>query len=690
MPEQQTRLLAERYELIAPLGRGTMGTVWRARDRALGREVAVKEIRQDPGLTEEQRTELRERMVREGRIASRINHPSVASIHDVLIHDNSPWIIMELIEARSLEQVIEEEGPLPPRLVAEIGVDLLGALRAAHAQGITHRDVKPGNVLITENGRVVLTDFGIARAEGDSRLTKTGMVIGSPGYTAPERARGEYTGPESDIWSLGATLYFAVEGRPAYERSTIAETLAALLSESADPPTQAGQLRPVLNGLLSKDYRQRLGAAKAETLLRMVADTPTSEMPVLTAEALMAQEAALPDPFAAHQTPTGQPSGGHGPGAPGSHGPVGSGPQGPGGHGIGAPGHGPAAPGPHGPGGPGAPGGPGGHGPGGHGAGGPGQSPGPAGRGGPGAGGPGRPGAGGPGGRAAPGPGAGGPGTGGPGAGEPGQRPGGAPGGQRPVSGPQGPGTGQGTGSGPQGPMRGPKAPTVPQGAAPGHPQGQQSASPAPPGASRGPAAQGAGPGGPGAGAGRGTGTAQGVAPPGPAAGQGRPGAGQGGPGPGQGGPVAGKGGPGAQGGPSGRSAFEGDFDPERTVSIARPKGPFPSGPEQGGQPPGDEGAINTMRIQTPPSGSPGHQVYPPMGQQQGAPQQHAMPRDPQQGGRPPGPHESKGLGTDLFAIAGQPEQKPEGNRNGMLVLMAVAAAAAVVIAVLIVALFSS
>lgn len=278
MPEQQTRLLAERYELIAPLGRGTMGTVWRARDRALGREVAVKEIRQDPGLTEEQRAELRERMVREGRTASRISHPSVASIHDVLIHNNSPWIIMELVEARSLEQVIDEEGPLPPRLVAEIGVDLLGALRAAHAQGITHRDVKPGNVLITETGRVVLTDFGIAKAEGDSKLTKTGMVIGSPGYTAPERARGEYTGPESDIWSLGATLYFAVEGRPAYERATVSETLAALMTESADAPTQAGALRPVLEGLLHKNHKQRLTAAKAETMLRMVADTPTSEM----------------------------------------------------------------------------------------------------------------------------------------------------------------------------------------------------------------------------------------------------------------------------------------------------------------------------------------------------------------------------------------------------------------------------
>ncbi|MFI6736724.1 serine/threonine-protein kinase [Nonomuraea sp. NPDC050451] len=569
MPEQQTRLLAERYELIAPLGRGTMGTVWRARDRALGREVAVKEIRQDPGLTEEQRAELRERMVREGRIASRINHPSVASIHDVLIQDDSPWIIMELIEARSLEQVIDEEGPLPPRLVAEIGVDLLGALRAAHAQGITHRDVKPGNVLITESGRVVLTDFGIAKAEGDSRLTKTGMVIGSPGYTAPERARGEYTGPESDIWSLGATLYFAVEGRPAYERATIAETLAALLTESADPPTQAGQLRPVLNGLLNKDYRQRLNAAKAETLLRMVADTPTSEMPAITAEALMAQEAALPDPFAgqknpaqkkpaqqnpAQQTPAQQNPAQH---SPAQTNPVQKAP---------VPQAGPAGPAPYGPGGAGAPGG-----------------------------------------QAPWGPGPAGPGQG-PGAQAP-RGPVGAPGG--PVPG----GPGRGPASGPHGPMTSPGTPTVPRNAAP----------------------------------------------------QRQP-----------------------QSGPQG-SPDQG-FDPERTVSVQRPKGPFPPAPEQSRPPqgPGDEGAIVTTRIQLPPA--PGQQVYPPTtppAGRQPAPQQPASQQQPPPPGGQQVPQQGKGLGTDLFAIAGQPEQ-PSGNRNGMLVLMAVAAAAAVVIAVLIVALFSS
>ncbi|WP_436761659.1 protein kinase domain-containing protein [Streptosporangium sp. V21-05] len=275
MPEQQTRVLADRYELIAPLGRGTMGTVWKAHDRSLGREVAIKEIRQEPGLTEAQRTELRERMIREGRTAARISHPSVATVHDAIVEDGSPWIIMELVQARSLEQVIEEEGPLPPRLVAEIGADLLGALRAAHAQGVLHRDVKPGNVLITESGRVVLTDFGIAKAEGDTSLTKTGMVIGSPGYTAPERARGEHTGPESDLWSLGATLYFAVEGRPAYERSSVAETLAALMSEQVDPPTQAGPLRPVLEQLLEKDHTTRLTAVQAGALLRAVADTPS-------------------------------------------------------------------------------------------------------------------------------------------------------------------------------------------------------------------------------------------------------------------------------------------------------------------------------------------------------------------------------------------------------------------------------
>ena len=272
------RLLADRYELTASLGRGTMGTVWRAWDRSLGRAVAIKEIRQDPRLTAEQRAELRERLIREGRIAARLNHPSVAMVHDAIVAEGSPWIIMELVEGRSLERVIEEEGPLPPRLVAEIGLDLLSALRAAHDQGILHRDVKPGNVLLTDSGRVVLTDFGIAKAADDEDLTRTGMVIGSPGYTAPERARGDYAGPESDLWSLGATLYFAAEGRPAFERGSLAATLSALMTQDPYPPTQAGPLGPVLEGLLRKDYTKRLDAITTANLLRGVVkgapDTP--------------------------------------------------------------------------------------------------------------------------------------------------------------------------------------------------------------------------------------------------------------------------------------------------------------------------------------------------------------------------------------------------------------------------------
>ncbi|MFC4058371.1 protein kinase [Planomonospora corallina] len=312
MPEQQTRVLAGRYELITPLGRGTMGTVWRAYDRSLGREVAIKEIRQEPGLSEAQRTELRERMIREGRTAARISHPSVATVHDAIIEDGSPWIIMELVQARSLEQVVEEEGPLPPRLVAAIGVDLLDALRAAHAQGILHRDVKPGNVLITESGRVVLTDFGIAKAEGDTSLTQTGMVIGSPGYTAPERARGEHTGPESDLWSLGATLYFAVEGRPAYERSTMAETLAALMTESVDPPVQAGPLRPLLEQLLQKDHTARLTASQAIAMLRAVADTPLSASQEFPVPPGAAARSAAAEPAPAHRPGSGASGGGAG------------------------------------------------------------------------------------------------------------------------------------------------------------------------------------------------------------------------------------------------------------------------------------------------------------------------------------------------------------------------------------------
>lgn len=640
MPEQQTHLLAERYELVAPLGRGTMGTVWRARDRALGREVAVKEIRQDTGLTEEQRAELRERMVREGRIASRINHPAVAAIHDVIVHGNRPWIIMELVEGRSLEQVIDEEGPLPPRLVAEIGVDLLGALRAAHSQGITHRDVKPGNVLITENGRVVLTDFGIAKAEGDPKLTKTGMVIGSPGYTAPERARGEYTGPESDIWSLGATLYFAVEGRPAYERSTIAETLAALLSESADPPTQAGPLRPVLEGLLNKDHKRRMTAAQAETMLRMLADTPTSDIPAITPDTDRG-----PYPPGTIPPGGGHPGGGH-PGGGQARGGQAGGSHPGGGHlGGGHTGDMPSGPNP-------VPAGT--HGPGQFGAG------------------------------PAPGGGPFGAGPGGPASG--------SPSGPSPVpTGPQGPGpfgAGPAPGSDHPHPHAPPPAEVNPYGGT-GPYSGKGSPSgPNPPG---GPTSSGGvdpySPSAPSGGTGPRSGptSSGGVDPysrPTPSGGtdpQGRP---------------TPFGGSNPYG--EGRDAFSspgaqqqaGQADTERTVSMMRPKTPLPQNPQG---PQSDEGTFATTRVpRNPQLDPPGLQVYPPTQQPPGQGQQPAgQQRPPFPPGPPPEANDAPGLGTDLFSIIG-PEKQQASNRTGMLVLMAVAAAAAVVIAILIVALLTN
>ncbi|WP_202638045.1 serine/threonine-protein kinase [Bailinhaonella thermotolerans] len=275
MPEAENRVLAGRYELLNPVGRGSMGTVWKARDQLLHRDVAVKEVRFPANVPSDQRAELCERTVREARTAAQVDHTAVVTIFDVVVEDDRPWIIMEFIEAQSLEQIVEAEGPLPARLVAEMGEDLLSALRTAHEKGVLHRDVKPGNVLITNAGRVVLTDFGIAKLQGEPGLTRTGMVIGSPGYTAPERARGEYTGPESDLWSLGATLYYAVEGRPAYERPSVMETIAALLSEEVDPPTQAESLKPVLEGLLRKDPERRITTEVAAMALRVAAQGRT-------------------------------------------------------------------------------------------------------------------------------------------------------------------------------------------------------------------------------------------------------------------------------------------------------------------------------------------------------------------------------------------------------------------------------
>jgi serine/threonine protein kinase len=271
--------LAARYRLLAQVGRGGMGTVWRAYDELLGREVAVKEVRLPLVLDEELRAELCARTEREGRATAMVAHPSVITVYDVVTEDDRPWIVMELLRARSLEEVIRQDGPLPPRRVAEIGRHVLGALRAVHAKGILHRDVKPSNVLVTED-RVVLTDFGLAALEGDASITQAGIVLGSAGYIAPERVLGDKASPAADLWSLGATLYTAVEGRGLHGRRTAAAALAALTSGEPIPMPKAGPLAPVLTGLLQIDPRQRLDGVRAALMLARVAAGGSAEEPL--------------------------------------------------------------------------------------------------------------------------------------------------------------------------------------------------------------------------------------------------------------------------------------------------------------------------------------------------------------------------------------------------------------------------
>ncbi|TMQ92447.1 serine/threonine protein kinase [Actinomadura soli] len=265
--------IAARYELVEVLGRGGMGAVWRARDRTLGREVAVKEVSLPQGLDEAQVERTYARTFREARSAARLDHPGIVTVHDVVEEDGRPWIVMQLVRAEGLDKVIAREGRLPPGRVAAIGADLLDALCAAHAAGVVHRDVKPGNVLLPP-GRAVLTDFGIATVAGDETLTQAGAIVGSPAYLAPEQARHQKATPASDLWSLGATLYAAVEGRPPYNRPDVWGVMAALLSDDPDPLQLAGPLTPVLHGLLRKDPDQRMSADEAGGLLRQIAQGP--------------------------------------------------------------------------------------------------------------------------------------------------------------------------------------------------------------------------------------------------------------------------------------------------------------------------------------------------------------------------------------------------------------------------------
>ncbi len=257
-----------RYELQAAIGNGGMGTVWRASDTLLRRDVAVKEVLLPPTMPQTEKDALCERTLREARAAAALSHPSVVQVYDVVTDANRPWIVMELLEARSLADMVIDDGPLPPRSVAKIGIAMLGALEVAHAAGVLHRDVKPANVLICTDGRCVLTDFGVARLPTESNLTTPGMVLGSPHFISPERAVGGAFGPPSDLFSLGVTLYTAVEGGPPFDRGDPFETMRAVVEEAPRPARLAGPLKPVLWGLLEKEPSRRWNVEQARTELR--------------------------------------------------------------------------------------------------------------------------------------------------------------------------------------------------------------------------------------------------------------------------------------------------------------------------------------------------------------------------------------------------------------------------------------
>ncbi|MEU1409380.1 protein kinase [Streptomyces sp. NPDC005728] len=292
------RLLAGRYRVVARLGRGGMGVVWRAVDEVLGREVAVKELRTYTDAAGPELSELRVRMQREARAAARVRHPGVVAVHDIAEVDGRPLIVMELVDGPSLDDVLRERGTMDPYETARIGAEVMDALAAAHRAGVLHRDVKPGNILLDRSGRVVLTDFGIATMDdpGDgsaTHLTRSGELVGSLDYLAPERAQGADPGPASDVWALGATLYAAVEGSSPFRRTSTYSTLTAIVADPLPEPRRAGPLAPVLQRLLDKRPDGRPDAEEARELLRETAATRPPDSPTA---ALRAAPARGPEP----------------------------------------------------------------------------------------------------------------------------------------------------------------------------------------------------------------------------------------------------------------------------------------------------------------------------------------------------------------------------------------------------------
>jgi hypothetical protein len=292
-PQPPADRIGGRYVLQERIGAGAMGAVWRGTDELLNRTVAVKELLASlpPGGPDgEGLEEARQRLQREGRLGARLQHPHVISVFDVVVHDDRPWLVMEYLPSRSLATVLAERGPLPAREVAEIGRQVADGLAAAHAAGVVHRDVKPGNVLLAEDGRVKLTDFGVSRAVDDVQVTRTGLIAGTPAFLAPEVARGREPTASSDVFALGATLYAAVEGHPPFGLDENAYALLHKVATGAvDPPYQAGPLTSVLMRLLATEPADRPSAAQArDALAAVAAGAPAPLTPAPTGTAVMA------------------------------------------------------------------------------------------------------------------------------------------------------------------------------------------------------------------------------------------------------------------------------------------------------------------------------------------------------------------------------------------------------------------
>ncbi|HVF53085.1 MAG TPA: serine/threonine-protein kinase [Actinomycetota bacterium] len=259
------RIVADgRYELEEVIGHGGMGTVWRARDTVLGRTVALKHVEIPGGVDDADREQLRERVMREARAAARLNHSAALTVYDVIPDDDAVFIALELAEAPTLEDVVKDGGPLSAEETAHIGAQIADVLAHAHGLGIVHRDVKPSNIIVTDAG-AKLADFGIATMKGDARLTATGIVVGSPSFMAPEQAMGEPAGPETDVWGLGATLFFAASGEMPFDKGNAVATLAEIVGSEAPTLAVAGPLSPLITELMSKqpEARPEISAVKA-------------------------------------------------------------------------------------------------------------------------------------------------------------------------------------------------------------------------------------------------------------------------------------------------------------------------------------------------------------------------------------------------------------------------------------------